>query len=1282
MKNSTRTSAALALVSLVALASCTDTEQRPLANAQRITSNTQLVGGPAARGEIGDYLLENDQIRVVIQDKTYNRGSGLFGGSLIDADLKRAGDNAGILGGNGRDSFGELFPAFFLEVIEPEEIEVVADGADGGAAIVEVRGRGGEFVTLLRVVNQVMVNSYAADANIQRGIAGLPPLLDQDPQVRFTVRYILEPGARHVRIESSIINDSFNRLEFPNTAITALLSQFLNGLSFDGFTVPAGHVVGLGKLNTPFLPGIGYNLQFGLLDAYAENDVPLPALPGHLTPMIGTSSRDGVSYGFAMDAPANPDTSALEKALAEHFVYAKDQQTPEGSDETFYGGRAKIDDMLFLFYASGFGGVFTHQLPPELGPSFCAGEEDSQATCEALFPDDPNRVDQCLIEWGGCKELEAAGTPSSFTYTNYLIVGSGDVSSVWDELYTIKGQPTRRVAGRILDSQSGAPVGSNINLIVYKAIEGAGDARCTPGDSSANSPVIWNQVFTQGGGFFDFTLAPGEYCYRTVSGSRPLSDYVPFTVAADQDLYIEPIAQASGRIEVWSTGTTGEPLPSKITLVGTHEHRPGVEKREYLYNLDASEPWRTSDMVPDTDDPTTRRYIERIEYIGASGQASISARPGTYEVWVSRGPEYEAFVQEVTIAAGEQARVQALLERSVDTTGWMSADFHVHARGSIDSGLNYRDRIMSVAAEGLEIAISTDHNYVSDFTPYIVAGNYEDWVNSLIGLELTTFEAGHFNAFPLAYDIEAANRGSFEWQDRPPGLIFEELRNRGTLGPADTIIQVNHPRDTILGYFSQHNVDPLTSDVDLPFNVAEGNDRLFAAIASPNGDAFYTQTGPRTYESTFSWNFDAIEIFNGKRIELLESFRASRATLEPLYVAHYTAELLDEADVDYDPAACTSARDAVADCAPDACTSERDTVADCETKEAMVATDAAAAAAAQLDRVAVDGEVVVCEDGAVAFPGHLDDWYTMLNYARPYGLRDYEADAISDPARVEELNSSLYKRYTATGNSDSHGARGGDEVGTPRNWIYVGHDDPAQMTAREVVTAVKEHRVIVSNGPFVDFSIDGQPMGSEVDASSGTATMSIRVAAAEWVAPNRYEVIQNGEVITSGEVVLEGGEFTTTVELTPERDSWYIVRVTGEKNLFPIISPSEIPPFDLNAAIGGLAEPFGFGSPPAGLAPELTFPLSAYAFTNPIWVVADGDGTFDPPAPPVQTCDGVIYDPNNLASFDEFTRELGTRRTDAIDLPFHIHHHSKVARLKGEKHDVRLLFESWSGCRH
>ncbi|MFU8803255.1 MAG: hypothetical protein ACNA8W_05530, partial [Bradymonadaceae bacterium] len=157
--------AALIIGSVATFSACEKEEREPRAHAQQITSRNQLIGGPTALGEVGDWLIENDQIRLVIQDIGFNRGSGLFGGSLIDADIVRGDNERDVMGGNGHDTFGELFPAFFMEVIDPQDIVVVNDGSDGKAAVLEVRGRGGEFVTMLRFFNQAMVNSYAVNFN-------------------------------------------------------------------------------------------------------------------------------------------------------------------------------------------------------------------------------------------------------------------------------------------------------------------------------------------------------------------------------------------------------------------------------------------------------------------------------------------------------------------------------------------------------------------------------------------------------------------------------------------------------------------------------------------------------------------------------------------------------------------------------------------------------------------------------------------------------------------------------------------------------------------------------------------------------------------------------------------------------------------------------------------------------------------------------------------------------------------------------------------------------------
>ena len=62
----------------------------------------QLIGGEMAHGAVGDFVLENDKVRVVVQRPLRSIGPNPYGGVIIDADLKRA---AGTIG---RDQMGKL----------------------------------------------------------------------------------------------------------------------------------------------------------------------------------------------------------------------------------------------------------------------------------------------------------------------------------------------------------------------------------------------------------------------------------------------------------------------------------------------------------------------------------------------------------------------------------------------------------------------------------------------------------------------------------------------------------------------------------------------------------------------------------------------------------------------------------------------------------------------------------------------------------------------------------------------------------------------------------------------------------------------------------------------------------------------------------------------------------------------------------------------------------------------------------------------------------------------
>ena len=59
------------------------------ARAMQIESLDQAIGGPKASGREGDFLLENDEIRVVVEQGSPSRLPLGMGGTIVDIDLYR-----------------------------------------------------------------------------------------------------------------------------------------------------------------------------------------------------------------------------------------------------------------------------------------------------------------------------------------------------------------------------------------------------------------------------------------------------------------------------------------------------------------------------------------------------------------------------------------------------------------------------------------------------------------------------------------------------------------------------------------------------------------------------------------------------------------------------------------------------------------------------------------------------------------------------------------------------------------------------------------------------------------------------------------------------------------------------------------------------------------------------------------------------------------------------------------------------------------------------------------
>ena len=221
--------------------------------------------------------------------------------------------------------------------------------------------------------------------------------------------------------------------------------------------------------------------------------------------------------------------------------------------------------------------------------------------------------------------------------------------------------------------------------------------------------------------------------------------------------------------------------------------------------------------------------------------------------------------------------------------------------------------------------------------------------------------------------------------------------------------------------------------------------------------------------------------------------------------------------------------------------------------------------------------------------------------------------------------------YGGTANSDSHHS---DDIGYPRTYVYVGNDEPGQVTHQQVAAGVRAKQMTMSRGPFLEFFVDGEPIGSKVTPSGESVELKVIVKAPRWIDVNRGVIYANGEVFTRFTVSIDPEthefEWSSTAELS--QDTWFIAQVRGDRSMFPVAPPIDLPPVLLNEAFGTIAGPLGLGGGPFDeIAPSIISPFTPLALSNPIWVDLAGDG-FDAPGALPRKCDGYTVVPDVQAS--------------------------------------------------
>jgi hypothetical protein len=224
-----------------------------------------------------------------------------------------------------------------------------------------------------------------------------------------------------------------------------------------------------------------------------------------------------------------------------------------------------------------------------------------------------------------------------------------------------------------------------------------------------------------------------------------------------------------GAAGAWETVTvsvsdaqTRAPVPARITI---------TDAQDELFKF------RRSNRAPDT---AMRRGVV---YTRGTPTA-LELPPGTYHLYATRGMEWSRAAEKIFVRPGRPLAVKLTLRREVDTTGFIAADTHVHTLTFSGHGdASIEERMLTLAGEGVEMAVATDHNHNTDYRPYQRQMQVTDYFTPVTGNEVTT-PVGHMNAFPLDPRADPPQHKLHNWVKLVDGIRAKGAR----------VVILNHPR--------------------------------------------------------------------------------------------------------------------------------------------------------------------------------------------------------------------------------------------------------------------------------------------------------------------------------------------------------------------------------------------------------------------------------------------------------------------------------------------------------
>ncbi len=394
---------------------------------------------------------------------------------------------------------------------------------------------------------------------------------------------------------------------------------------------------------------------------------------------------------------------------------------------------------------------------------------------------------------GGPLSIGPKGDPDDAVTVRYFVAtGPTDPNSAVRHLQAVNPTPIpdmpytlKDVSGTVVERDTGAPIGGA--TIDLEALNGDGQWRVLDGFVSGDDGRF-------AGRLPDFGAKMGGYRLIPRITGRPVPD--PVTVDPAVGTPVTLAMDRGGTVCATIIDDTGKGLPARVYF-----YRGGI-------------------------------LVTRMHPTGVPTCAPIV--PNTYDITVTHGFEYTMYKGSVTVTANQSTALSASLSHVVDTTGYLNADTHCHAAPSPDNVISIPERIATVAAEGLEVVVATDHEAVSDWSSGVEADGLQDWVATVIGEEVTATMPEHMTMLGAQRRLDIDGRGGIvRWYGLDMAQSFDAIRARGA-----RVVGLNHPQGWI---------------TDILYDTRTGT----LGLKDP------TRLGFPIDAQLFSFNMDMIELMNG-----------------------------------------------------------------------------------------------------------------------------------------------------------------------------------------------------------------------------------------------------------------------------------------------------------------------------------------------------------------------------------------------------------------------------------